>query len=951
MKLTLVLAVLALANAGCTSSTKSGGTPCKTKFFAEIPLSTTYANGNMWTGWAGRWADNLLMVNRTAGFPPNTYYRVTTASMMTTLSEMASYKLDGASFNCDRPALLDRIDDAKALGGMPCMYVGSLQPRSFNPKLYDYERSRKAFARNFSNPYGWYAPDGRQIFISYWTDRHHNPAELAEWLKQYRREFGDFLFVPDISALASSSLRHGPEDKVKDYIRGYLRVADGVYFGEYIGFRREEAGEIIFDDVLYSNVVVKCLGKVMNEPEFKGKKLLGLVAGLGHGNPSSFGNSIGQDGTRTLRRSFALAMSLKPDFINFFEWDEWNENTLFKPSIWNSFAAKRLFRSLISTVREEPNDPLPGDDATVPNLIVSYRRTLVPGETAIYEILSVPETGAEGKAVVQLRLTDAATGAVVKKYPPQEIDLATMQEIRLTASAEDWADSVTLVPQVMVQAVGRKLDYTKGMPHVEIVPGGSSDHKWAMASLRDIATDATCELAVKPTGSPNVYSATIAATSPEPIDRVEIEVNDNLVFSQGGAFDDFRMTPSQDVFCVTAFAKQYTDRGRVKTPWPTLTVTGAKGAQWRWAGKTTDGNVLQFVDQSNYTPDSYLRLPKGEAEKATLTLDWPAFGTKQSVRLAEIDANNAWGFTERDGLTFAVTRFYGFNEYAPAGADAKRLAASALVRADRPVSVVSAYLVTKSGRMMRAKPVVVGEAGEKVKRQVYSTTLKKPVAVTLSAARQPALDYDFSKAKGVIVPSGAGCFYDGTLGAIPYVATHRNRNGASFFHGCPDNWAGNPSRSPAVVPAAGGAYLDFDGSGTFFAIPWGAIPRFAAFRLAFEFKADDIMREQQIFATGTTSGFGAIGYIRLKGGKLSACVCNEVGLNQTVPVFADVKAGEWNAVELAWDGMNAVLTLNGTASPVAPCEAPLRADSASWFGGRKDCFFKGQVRNVKINYL
>ena len=72
----------------------------------------------MWTGWAGRWTDALLLVDREAGFPPNIYYRVTTKSMMTTLSEMKSYKLDGAIFNADRPALVDRIDEAKAMGGL-----------------------------------------------------------------------------------------------------------------------------------------------------------------------------------------------------------------------------------------------------------------------------------------------------------------------------------------------------------------------------------------------------------------------------------------------------------------------------------------------------------------------------------------------------------------------------------------------------------------------------------------------------------------------------------------------------------------------------------------------------------------------------------------------------------------------------------------------------------------
>ena len=61
-------------------------------------------------------------------------------------------------------------------------------------------------------------------------------------------------------------------------------------------------------------------------------------------------------------------------------------------------------------------------------------------------------------------------------------------------------------------------------------------------------------------------------------------------------------------------------------------------------------------------------------------------------------------------------------------------------------------------------------------------------------------------------------------------------------------------------------------------------------------------------------------YVALKDGKLSACICNAEGLNQEVSAVSEVKTGEWNAVELAWDGLNAVLKLNGVASPAASCE-------------------------------
>jgi len=105
----------------------------------------------------------------------------------------------------------------------------------------------------------------------------------------------------------------------------------------------------------------------------------------------------------------------------------------------------------------------------------------------------------------------------------------------------------------------------------------------------------------------------------------------------------------------------------------------------------------------------YLRLPRGAAARAALTLDWPE-ATNITVRLGDVVAADGWAMTGNGGLTFAVSKFYGFNEYGPA-AKSRSVSASALVRSDLPVSVISAYLVTKGGRIFRSAPVVVGEAG------------------------------------------------------------------------------------------------------------------------------------------------------------------------------------------------------------------------------------------------
>lgn len=949
MKALLIAAVaLFTAVAFCRADDSRKESLCGTKFFAEIPLSTTYANGNMWTGWAGRWTDSLLLVNRTAGFPSDIYYRVTTDSMLTTLSDIASYMLDGAVFNCDRPALIDRIDEMRMRGGAPCMYVGSLQPRSFDPSHRDFNRSLGAFKRSISNPYAWYAPDGRQIFISYWTDRHHTPEQLAAWLREYREKFGDFIFIADVSAIGYSKWRNGPESAMKDYIRNYLRVADGIYFGEYIACAKSVDGERIFDEDIYRDIILKRIRDVINEPEFTiRKKYLGLAAGVGHGNPTTFGNILGQDGTRTLRRTFAADMALNPDFINFFEWDEWNENTLIKPSVWNSFAEKRLLRSLISSAKSEPNNPLPGDDRSVPNIVLSYRKISVPGNVAVFEILSIPETGVKGIAEVSLRLA-RPDGTVVREFDSFTIGLESMEERRLHCPSEIWASEAVLMPEVTVTGPKCICRFITGLPQIEVVPGGSSDHKWATVSLRDVAHPASCDLAAEPVEGIGIYRATVHAHSVEEIDRVEIAVNGALVFSKGGNFDDFRMADGFDVFSITQFAKKYTDVPRETLGFPWLSVEGVSSAEWRYAGKTVKGNKLTFYDQGNYTPDIYLRLPHAATADAVLKLDWPAIGEHREVRLADVLASDSWAVTGADGFTFAVSRFYGFNEYGtPSGTNI--LQASALVRADRRVSVISAYLITKSGKTLRSRPVVVGDLGESVKRHVYSATMEAPVEISLGENRQPTLAYDFVKHSGGIVPSGVGCSYDGTLGAIPYVACHRNRNGASFFGACPNDWANKPSRAPEVVESNGVASLSFVGDGTFFSIPWGAISSYGAFRLSFEFNPDDIMRDQEIFATGSGRMYGAVGFIRLKGGMISSLICGMYD-NDTKLSVGIAKQGEWNSLSLEWNIDTAELVLNGISSGKVPCVRPLRFDCASWFGGRKGAFFKGMLRNVRIDY-
>ena len=93
------------------------------------------------------------------------------------------------------------------------------------------------FRRAVANKRG-YSFGGKQLILSYWTEKSNPPEKLKEKLDAVRKEVGDtFWFVPDLSSIVDGRWDfnrnggHYPDGKVRklqETIRAYLRVADGV---------------------------------------------------------------------------------------------------------------------------------------------------------------------------------------------------------------------------------------------------------------------------------------------------------------------------------------------------------------------------------------------------------------------------------------------------------------------------------------------------------------------------------------------------------------------------------------------------------------------------------------------------------------------------------------------------------------------------------------------------
>lgn len=228
-------------------------------------------------------------------------------------------------------------------------------------------------------------------------------------------------------------------------------MADGVQIVELnMTTKNEKSERISFVEFLRTEYEV--VRKVLSEPEFAGRKLLVGQAANGHMNAYMKGYNCLENCTKTLRDTFALALEQECDVILLPEWDEYNENTCFMPTLYASWALKRICRHFCAQAKKRPPEPIAGDDTTVPNLIVSYRKCLSPGERLTVEVLNVPDGSRTGAVRVGILLTDEQ-GRTIAKYGPSVLDETKMDEVRYEI------DTAALAAKVRAPRV--KLAYEK----------------------------------------------------------------------------------------------------------------------------------------------------------------------------------------------------------------------------------------------------------------------------------------------------------------------------------------------------------------------------------------------------------------------------------------------------------------------------------------------------------
>ncbi|MBO5668609.1 MAG: hypothetical protein J6S43_05740 [Lentisphaeria bacterium] len=791
--------------------------------------------------------------------------------------------------------------------------------------------------------------NGKPIILGYWTGEGLTPQTLEKVLAERRKAVGDFLYLPDMPNIANWASRYldkgqkvpaAKREEIKELLRKWLRVADGMHFNgiHYAEYRNDVRS---FPVNYIREYILGPLLEVFNEPEFKGKKLLSIgMVSPGHENAYALGYYSSSDGTVALRKSMDLAMSVNPDIISVTEWDEWNENTHFCPSVWNGFTISRIMRYYRAVLQKQAAEPMPGDDVTIPNLAVSYRKIISLGEVLKVEILSIPDSKAGGVAEVKF-VWKSIDGKVVKEFPTHKVDLSGLNAIELPAASEEFAAHRTLVPELTVTINGKSTVYSAGFPPLDIRAAGNWDYKYAQISLRDLAK-LTCEF--KAVGNDR-YS--VKVDSPVPLKYVQIVSDGHIsyVYDKSGRLDEFRSSPERLVIAVNII------RNLEKKITGTIEVSGAEDVKIFQEGKVTAGNSIPVKRAGKYwRHPAYISIPAAAVNTAVLKITTSEGDGEISFKdLVEKDIFT-WGGEYGFSISAAVFRK---QPYYPPHLNEKSAEFEVPVKADRLSDVLFVQIITADNRIYRSRPLVAEAAAGPRSFTCWSSTHAKAVNVTTTGARLPDLVYDLSDKRGTVLYTPAGRAYCGITGTSLTQVNLRNFGAGAtgtVFSAYPSYDKATVDSYPEQRSAGGQNVLVFDSDGDIAHLPQGVLPRTAAWELNFDVKVDDPSKQQVIFNNRTSHIYGLIAKFILNNGKLSMTYCG-MKADSELKSNLTLEAGTWHHIRVVCTLDSFLFFVDGKSSGIRRIASkPGRFDCNTMFGGMPGEYFKGQIRNIRISY-
>ncbi|NMA41520.1 MAG: hypothetical protein GX937_15230 [Lentisphaerae bacterium] len=799
------------------------------------------------------------------------------------------------------------------------------------------------------------AIDGKKLFWIYGV----TDVSLGAYRDEMRTKFGDrFLFMmgrPFNEAIRNDPLEGGAlapalQEEIKQQLRADLRQFDGF---AWVGMSTNGTlsdNERVFN-LARAQAVLAVTAEVFREPEFK-DKIFGASAVAEHSNAGRLGHTLSSDGTRTLRHSLMAALQAGADVINIPEWDEQNENTSLRPTVFNGLAYMRVMRYITHWTRGEKDFALPGDNLDIPGLVVSVRKILCLGELFAVELLNVPDQpGDKSRYEVVLRLR-SLDGRLLHEFPACVFKAGELQEHRPTIGSEVLAGERVVLLELAVTKNGQTTVWSDGLPAVQLQATWNNDYKWVKQCLRDLIPAAEASLTLAPTAEPGILRATGAVKASETLKQVELLDNWDAVYTAGGG--DFQPPRENDENVVVRLS--------INSLLPQK-VTGriaVKGAPSHWKVDrrvVKDGawSVKNFP-VSHWFRGGMISIPRSAAGSASIRI---AFDDQVEavLPLTELLTKQTVIYGGKGGFTVALTRHLRQLQQ-PDDLNADTTQFSVNFAPDQLCSVMQLQLVAPSGRIWRSRPVLTAPlAAETVPVTVYSSMQKRPVTVAVPSNLVPQLDFDWSDARGIVVPNAFARPLWGIRGGFYNLASLRLGGGGSCSNGASPGlgnaqkiWAGITDFVPALEPQADGVpALRFRG-GEHVAFPIGVIPRRSGFTLSFDIKPDDVTRPQ--FLLGCRREYvGTLSSLEIADGTLRGSYSDYMVKSWDFTADVPLRAGVWNTVTVIYDLLAVRMVINGQAVGPFPAPGPGLYDMPTTIGTwSTENPYRGLLRNLTISH-
>lgn len=858
---------------------------------------------------------------------------------------LEKFHFAGFAFFATSSGRLDILNHAGAPGTGNIKLFGEVTTRGLsNParaqRVHDYAK------RALKNKHVFRA-NGKIVVTSYPASDEKTIPLWVRTKEEFKKLYGDnFLFVPYVSLRLPPTGKNNTYTKadivkMENRLRNYLRVLDGFYHNSPPFRERRYYWE------MDRELLIPIIHSVMSEAEFKDKLLIWGTK-VGHMNCHRQSYGIDAFNTDTLRGTVGAAVLAKADMINCVEWDEENENTSFRPMTMTGFSTLRICRAFEQMANSGKFSPLPGDDLSIPNVVLSYPRVVVAGQLIEVEVANIPDNSRKEAMQVSVGFKDN-NGKIVWQSETRKLDHASVCAEVFNIQSEKVIEHRFLNPFVTVDGKC----YDDGFYPLEVRSWWHWDYLYAKHVLRDMPKGVKVDFGFSKPDKHGLTDIKVKVSSPEDIRSIEIITGDNVVIysHDKNGVSKFRESAERAAFRISlqgAHGNVLMLNGKVKLlnapeldrfPMPGKRSKSQSKHEWIFDNFSLTSRPIHY----------FISIPRKDLDNAALEVDLPGI-TKQKtiIKLADIQNLGSYSIAGKHSSQFAVVR-NNQQEVMPDVLGGKNYEFTVPVRADAPEAGYLVQVIDRNYRMYRSKKVSPFTlSGEKVKYGVVSVGSNTPGVAEADKALLKPLTYDFSDRNGAILKSSLGSRFDGILSGHVPLATGFGWGESGYGNSIAAEYLRRGKILEYAYPTRekidGQDALVFKG-GQYVSLPIGIVPAFGSYEIEMDVYVDKKDGTQTLL-TGTQKAFTFSLKNRVP---VMRIFCNGIAGGVRSASGPRLKPWHWNKVKVRFNQRELVVSVNGVSGKPVKVHGYQRYPRATVIGAsERGEFFHGKIRNFKI---